>query len=139
VITAKPALASAVPSARPAAYSGWSGAVRALPNTLTALGSSASRPNPSTNSDWIRSTRQGSACTQSFEPRLDSSRSSVVPGLIWSRRSTTGPRWCSGSRCRPSSVSPSFGSVTADNGTRDQRSADVTAVTAAFSAAVPVP
>ena len=82
VITAKPARASAAPSARPITYSGSSRAVRALPNTLTALGSSASSPKPSTNSDWIRSTRHGSVCTQSFVSRWPSSRSSVVPGGI---------------------------------------------------------
>ena len=68
VITAKPARASAPPRARAVAYSGWSTGVRALPKTLTARGSSASRPKPSTNSDWIRSTRHGSVCTQSDGP-----------------------------------------------------------------------
>jgi uncharacterized protein (TIGR00730 family) len=34
--------------------------VRADPKTATAVPSSASRPNPSTNSAWIRSTRHGS-------------------------------------------------------------------------------
>ena len=33
--------------------------VRAEPKIATAGPSSASRPNPSTNSDWIRSTRHG--------------------------------------------------------------------------------
>ena len=35
---------------------------------LTAGPSSASVPKPSTNSDWIRSTRHGSVCTQSVVP-----------------------------------------------------------------------
>ena len=68
--------------------------MRAEPNTVTALGTSASAPKPSTNSAWIRSTRHGSVCTQSLGPRESSSRWSVV--LPWSRRSprsTTGPFW----------------------------------------------
>lgn len=74
VITAKPASASARPIRTPAAYSGESTGVRAEPKTLTAGPSSASAPKPSTNSDWMRSTRQGSPCTHSDGPRLSSSR-----------------------------------------------------------------
>ena len=78
VMTAQPARASAPPSCSAMAYSGRSRAVRALPNTLTARGISASWPKPSTNSDWIRMTRHGSVCTQSDGPRPSSSRWSVV-------------------------------------------------------------
>src|SRR5580693_1061913 len=55
--------------------------VRAEPKIETAGPSSASRPNPSTNSAWIRSTRQGSVCTQSAVPRRSSSRWSVAGAL----------------------------------------------------------
>ncbi len=48
--------------------------VRAEPKIATAGPSPASRPNPSTNSAWMRSTRQGSVCTQSAGPRWSSSR-----------------------------------------------------------------
>ena len=48
--------------------------VRAEPKIDTAGPSSASRPNPSTNSAWMRSTRHGSVCTQSAGPRRSSSR-----------------------------------------------------------------
>ena len=41
---------------------------------LMAGPSSARVPKPSMNSDWILSTRHGSVCTQSFDPRLSSSR-----------------------------------------------------------------
>ena len=78
VITAKLSRASAAPSSRPSAYSLCSRGVRAEPNTVTARGSSASMPKPSTNSAWIRSTRHGSVCTQSLCPRESSSRWSVV-------------------------------------------------------------
>ena len=95
VMTAKPARASAAPRRSPSAQSGWSSGVRAEPNTLTAGPSSASAPKPSTNSDWMRSTRQGSECTQSVGPRLSSSRwSVVVPGTSLPR-SVTGPCWYS--------------------------------------------
>ena len=60
--------------------------VRAEPKTLTALPSSASMPKPSTNSDWMRSTRHGSVWTQSLGPRESSSRSSVVVSSTWPRR-----------------------------------------------------
>ena len=67
--------------------------MRADPNTVTARGTSASEPNPSTNSAWMRSTRHGSVCTQSLGPRESSNRwSVVVDSLRRSRRSTTGPR-----------------------------------------------
>jgi len=82
VITAKPASASFRPSASASAYSGWSADVRAEPNTLIAGPSSASAPKPSTNSDWMRSTRHGSVCTQSLGPRESSNRWSVVPWSI---------------------------------------------------------
>src|SRR6478609_2831462 len=65
--------------------------MRADPNTETAAPSSASSPKPSTNSAWIRSTRHGSACTQSDGPRESSSRWSVVVKSTWSRRCRTGP------------------------------------------------
>ncbi|GAA2755672.1 hypothetical protein GCM10009872_10320 [Actinopolymorpha rutila] len=55
-------------------------------------------PKPSTNSDWIRSTRQGSVCTQSEGPRVSSSRWSVVLDSTWVRRVTTRPRCFSGVR-----------------------------------------
>ena len=55
-------------------YSALPCAVRAEPKMETAGPSSASRPKPSTNSAWIRSTRHGSVCTQSDGPRLSSSR-----------------------------------------------------------------
>ena len=93
VITAKPASASAAPSSRPISYSAMVAGVRAEPNTVTARGSSASMPKPSTNSAWIRSTRHGSVCTQSLGPRESSSRwSVVVSSWLYSPRSTTGPR-----------------------------------------------
>lgn len=65
--------------------------MRALPNTLTAFGSSASSPNPSTNSAWMRRTRHGSACTQSTGPLLSSSRWSVVVFGTALPRSVAGP------------------------------------------------
>ena len=80
-MTAKPASASARPMRTPGSYSGASAGVRAEPKTLTAGPSSASAPKPSTNSDWMRITRQGSVCTQSDGPAVSSSRWSVVPGL----------------------------------------------------------
>ena len=55
-------------------YSWLPRAVRAEPKIETAGPSSASRPNPSTNSAWIRITRHGSVCTQSEGPRRSSSR-----------------------------------------------------------------
>src|SRR5690242_10018326 len=70
--------------------------VRAEPKIATAGPSSASRPKPSTNSAWIRSTRQGSVCTQSVGPALSSSRWSVVPDWVNRRRRITGPRCRSG-------------------------------------------
>ena len=51
-----------------------SGTARDDPKTATARPSSASRPKPSTNSAWIRITRQGSVCTQSLGPRRSSNR-----------------------------------------------------------------
>ena len=79
-------------------YSGLSGVVRAEPKMATAGPSSASRPNPSTNSAWIRSTRHGSVCTQSDGPRRSSSRWSVVVAGICLPRSVTGP-WRRTRRC----------------------------------------
>ena len=38
-------------------------------------------------------TRHGSVCTQSAEPRLSSSRWSVVEPGTFERRMTTGPWW----------------------------------------------
>ena len=76
-------------------YSGLSGLVRAEPKTEIAGPSSASAPKPSTNSAWMRRTRQGSVCTHSLGPRESSSRWSVVDACIWLRRITTGPRCCS--------------------------------------------
>ena len=67
--------------------------MRADPNTLTAGPSSASAPNPVTNSDWIRMTRHGSVCTQSAEPRLSSRRWSLVEPGTFERRMTTDPWW----------------------------------------------
>ena len=64
VITANPASARARPIRTPFSYSGESTGVRAEPKTLTAGPSSARAPKPSTNSDWIRSTRHGSECSQ---------------------------------------------------------------------------
>ena len=91
VITAKPASASLRPASSACAYDGWSAGVRAEPKTAIAGPSSASAPKPSTNSAWIRSTRHGSACTQSEGPRESSSRWSVVEPSTWSRRISTGP------------------------------------------------
>ena len=67
--------------------------VRADPKTLTAGPSSARAPKPSTNSLWIRITRHGSVCTHSLEPRLSSSRWSVVVPGTREPRSVTGPVW----------------------------------------------
>src|SRR3954452_23780076 len=97
VMTAYPAVASARPTMTPNAYVGCPGCVRAEPKTLTAGPSSASAPKPSTNSLWIRSTRHGSVCTQSPEPRLSSSRWSVVVSGTIAPRSVTGPVTCSAS------------------------------------------
>lgn len=74
VITAKPASTSARPIRTPASYSGVPAGVRAEPKTLIALGSSASAPKPSTNSDWMRMTRHGSVWTHSESPAVSSSR-----------------------------------------------------------------
>src|SRR3954451_12112042 len=91
VITAYPASTSRRPTAMPSAYSGSSACTRAEPKTLTAGPSSASAPKPSTNSAWIRSTLQGSECTQSLGPCVSSSRWSVVLCSTCSRRRVTGP------------------------------------------------
>ncbi len=96
MITAKPASTRARPIATPAAYSGESTGVRAEPKTLIAGGSSASAPKPSTNSEVIRRTRQGSVCSQSVGPVVSSSRWSVVLSPTWSRRTSTGPFCFSG-------------------------------------------
>src|SRR3954467_5707978 len=98
VITAYPAPTSFRPHSSAAAYIGSSGLVRADPNTQIAAPSSASMPNPSMNSDWIRSTRHGSVCTQSDGPRLSSSRCSDVEACTWLRRIVTGPRCDCGGR-----------------------------------------
>ena len=88
-------------------------AVRADPKTLTALPSSASIPKPSTNSDWMRSTRHGSVWTQSLGPRESSSRSSVVVAAPGPRRRVTGPRWRSlTSRARSGTAGRSLQLVT---------------------------
>ena len=65
--------------------------MRADPKMLTAGPMFASAPKPSTNSAWMRSTRQGSVCTHSPLSRVSSSRWSVVVGWTWPRRSSTGP------------------------------------------------
>ena len=91
VIVAYPARASAPPSCTAEAYRGWSRAVRADPNTLTAGPSSDSVPKPSTNSAWMRMTRHGSECTQSVGPRLCSRRWSVVVACTSASRRMTGP------------------------------------------------
>lgn len=72
-------------------YSSDPGLVRALPKTLTALGSSASRPKPSTNSAWMRMTRHGSAWSHSTDPWLSRSRWSVVVWGMALPRSVAGP------------------------------------------------
>src|ERR1700761_6932657 len=72
-------------------YSTVSGLDRAEPKIETATPSSASRPNPSTNSAWMRMTRHGSVCTQSDGPRRSSSRWSVVVAGICLSRNVTGP------------------------------------------------
>src|SRR5215472_5168301 len=72
-------------------YSTVPGFVRADPKIDTAMPSSASRPNPSTNSAWMRMTRHGSVCTQSDGPRRSSSRWSVVVAGTCLSRSVTGP------------------------------------------------
>ena len=69
VMTAKPASTSLRPTSTPMAYAGSLGRVRADPKTATAGPSSESEPKPSTNSDWMRSTRHGSACSQSTSGR----------------------------------------------------------------------
>ena len=79
----------------------------AEPNTPMAGPSSASAPKPSMNSDWMRSTRQGSVCTQSVGPRESSSRWSVVERSTWAPRRIVGP-FCFSRRpflgLRPSSL-----------------------------------
>src|SRR6516164_10617371 len=72
-------------------YSAAPRGVLAEPKIATAGPSSASRPNPSTNSAWIRSTRHGSVCTQSLGPRRSSRRWSVVVLGIARPRSMAGP------------------------------------------------
>ena len=62
-------------------------------------------PKPSTNSDWMRSTRHGSVCTQSVGPRrVEQPLVGGASSATWPRRSVTGPRWRSltgaGSRIR---------------------------------------
>src|SRR3954468_12970848 len=109
VMTADPASASRLPTSMANAYSGSSWCTRAEPNTEMARPSSASAPKPSTNSDWIRRTRHGSACTQSVGPRVSSNRWSVVLRSTWLRRSVTGPLCVS--RGRASSGAPSSGAV----------------------------
>src|SRR6201989_761634 len=98
VLMAYPARARppAISSAR--WYSGLVRRVRAEPKIDTARPSSASRPNPSTNSAWMRMTRHGSVCTQSAGPRRSSRRWSVVVCGIWLPRSVTGP-WRRSRRC----------------------------------------
>src|SRR3954449_6501201 len=54
----------------------------------------------------MRSTRQGSVCTQSEVPRRSSSRWSVVEPGIWLRRNVIGPRRLSGG-CPPGSAAGS--------------------------------
>src|SRR6188472_2987428 len=95
VITAKPAAVSFRPTSSPIAYVVSSGLVRAEPKHAIAGPSSASAPNPSMNSAWMRSTRHGSVCTQSVGPRESSSRRSVVVPSTWLRRITTGPLYFS--------------------------------------------
>jgi len=65
---------------------------------LTAGPSSASVPKPSMNSDWIRSTRHGSVCTQSVAPRLSNNCWSAVDcvGVCSSHSTGPGQRQCSG-------------------------------------------
>ena len=71
---------------------GLSGWVRADPNTLTAGPTSERVPNPSTNSDWMRNTRQGSECTQSVGPLLcRRSWSWVTQGWVLTSRRMAGP------------------------------------------------
>src|SRR6516164_523398 len=91
VITAYPARASPAVIRVARSYCGVPAWAREEPNTDTALPSSASRPNPSTNSAWIRSTRHGSVCTQSLGPRRSSRRWSVVVLGIARPRSMAGP------------------------------------------------
>ncbi|GGK65674.1 hypothetical protein GCM10011509_12470 [Ornithinimicrobium pekingense] len=67
--------------------------MRAEPKTATARPSSARLPKPSTNSDWMRMTRQGSVCTQSAEPLLSRSRWSVVLLGTLDPRRVSGPLW----------------------------------------------
>jgi hypothetical protein len=79
VITANPASASLRPASSATAYDGFSGLVRAEPKTLIAGPSSASAPNPSTNSAWIRSTRQKSVWVSNWAPRSNNRWSAVLP------------------------------------------------------------
>lgn len=92
VIVAMPFFAMSPPTCRAFAYIGSSGVVLAEPNTVTAGPSSASAPNPSTNSAWMRSTRQGSVCSQAVSVSGCSRWLTVVSrGIIWPRM-ITGPR-----------------------------------------------
>src|SRR3954452_20638378 len=65
-------------------------------------------PKPSTNSDWMRRTRQGSVCTQSEGPRLSSSRWSVVLCRTCRPRRRTGPSWRD---CRLADCASAFAST----------------------------
>ena len=67
--------------------------VRAEPNTTTAGPTSASAPKPSTNSAWMRRTRQGSMCSQSVDSSGASRLPVVVSEGIIGPRMITGPRW----------------------------------------------
>ena len=74
VMIAYPARARPPATSSASWYSSLPRWARAEPKTDTATPSSASRPKPSTNSAWMRMTRQGSVCTQSVGPRLSSRR-----------------------------------------------------------------
>src|SRR5215831_1748828 len=91
VITAYPALTRPAEIRVASSYCAVPSRARDEPNIDTAMPSPASRPNPSTNSAWIRSTRQGSVCTQSLGPRRSSRRWSVVVLGIARPRSMAGP------------------------------------------------
>ena len=93
VITATPSPAILLATRQAAWYMGSDLGVRADPKTATAGPSSASAPKPSTNSAWMRRTRQGSMWSQSVPPSLESRWLAVVVLGTMGPRMMTGPRW----------------------------------------------
>ena len=93
VMMATPCEAMARATRQAAWYMGSVRGVRAEPKQATAGPSSASAPNPSTNSAWIRRTRQGSMCSQSVLSSGASRWLAVVECGTIGPRMITGPRW----------------------------------------------